>query len=99
MEGSILLVRLFSRLFEVTKENASMHYERVHSKSVTEIGYDSNSRTLGIIYNNGLVFSACNFPKPDFDRLRNSEFDQEFPRIVLANFELQRTGRRAPMFN
>ena len=94
-----MLVSRILSFFEFTKENETMRFEMVHSKSVTEIGYDPKSRTLGIIYNNGLVFAASNVPKPHFERLRNSEFDQEFPRIVLANYKLERIGRRAPMFS
>ena len=93
-----MLASLFSKLFEYPNDNNSMYFEGVRSKSVAEIGYDPTSRTLGVVYNNGLIFTACDFPKPDYERLRNSEFDQEFPKIVLANFELERSGRRACMF-
>lgn len=93
-----MLASLFSKFFEFPNDNDSMYFEGVHSKSVAEIGYDPMSRTLGVVYNNGLVFTACDFPKPDYERLRNSEFDREFPKIVLANYELERTGRRAYMF-
>ena len=94
-----MLARLFLAFFKANKDNANIHFERVHSKSVTEIGYDANSLTLSIIYYNGLVFVASNVSKPEYERLRNSEFDMEFPRIVLANYELERIGRRAPMFS
>ena len=76
-----------------------MNFESVRSEFVTEIGYDPNSRTLGVVYNNGLIFEASDVPKRDFERLRNSEFDQEYPVIVLANFKLERIGRCAPMFS
>ncbi|MEP1629366.1 MAG: KTSC domain-containing protein [Litoreibacter sp.] len=92
-----MLASLFSKLFELFNDDDSMYFEGVRSNSVAEIGYDPKSRTLGVVYHNGLVFTACDFPKPDYERLRNSEFDREFPRIVLANFELERTGRRAPL--
>jgi len=93
-----LLVRLFTELFEFSADNASMQFEKVKSKSVSEIGYDPSSQTLGVVYTNGLIFAASDVPKFEFVRLRNSEFDRDFPTIVLAKFKLKRTGRRAPMY-
>ena len=89
---------LFSTLSRFTGDNVRMHFERVYSLSIAEIGYEPHSKTLGVVYINGLVYIASDFPKSEFEKLRNSEFDREFPKVVLANFQLERKDRRAPLF-
>ena len=81
----------------LNSEDVQMSFERVHSNSVTEIGYDKGSRTLGVVYNNGLVYTVSDFPKSKFEKLRKAEFDREYSKVVLANFVLVRRDRWAPL--
>lgn len=88
---------LYTAFQRLNSENLQMNFERVWSKSITEIGYDADSKTLGVVYNNGLVYTVSNFPRSKFEHLRTAEFDREFSKVVLANFVLIRRDRWAPL--
>lgn len=88
---------LEAALRKVAGNDVEATFVRVASKSITEIGYDAETRTLSVVYNNGFVYTATEFPKSDFERLQSSDFDCAFPQIVLANYELRRRGRLEPL--
>lgn len=88
---------LYSAFRRLYSGNVQMNFERVWSKSISEIGYDVSSRTLGVVYNNGLVYTVSDFPRSKFEKLRKADFDREFSKVELANFVLIRRGRWAPL--
>ncbi|MDA9865219.1 KTSC domain-containing protein [bacterium] len=76
----------------------TMTLVKVRSKSLSCIGYDAKSRTLGVEYFNGQIYQVTEFPKAEYEKLTNADdFDHEFARTVLAVFELTKVGRVAPM--
>lgn len=89
--------RISAALQKLAGEDVPLKFERVTSESITEIGYDTATNTLGVVYNNGFVYTATGFPKSEFNKLRCSDFDRAFPKIVLAKFHLKRKARLAPL--
>ena len=94
----MVMERLFDAFRNIGCDDEKVNFERVSSKSITEIGYDAGSRTLSVIYHNGFIYTASDFPKSEFDKLRSCDFDDAYPEIVLSHFQLKRTGRVVPLF-
>jgi hypothetical protein len=93
----MLGTRFFAAIQKLTSDDIDVRFESVHSKSITEIGYDAEKQAFFVIYNNGLVYSASEFPQEDYQKLLSEDFDHAYSRIVLANFPLEKVASRAPL--